>query len=193
MVTVRGLLIAFVILLGTSSAGVRTDAPTFRQDPKLQEVVLLEKQNTVLRVALASGDTVEIRVTTKKYEADSYPFTTTIGRYVWTGWGSQFAPPKQYISSLGVTVDGRAVWVPLSAFCDLANARHLQFEETTADKSLVTFQITLSGGWKAATYTAVLEFNERVLERRSVWANAFPMEEREVTGYTMSTIRRRPR
>jgi len=193
MITVRGLLTAFVVLLGTSSAGVGNDVPNCRQDPRSQKVILSEEPITVLRVALASEDTVEIQVITEEFEADSFPFTTRIGRYVWTGWGSQFAPPSRYISSLSITVSGRAVWVPLSAFSDLANARQLQFEETTVEESQVTFRVILSGGSKAATYTAVLDFNKGALERRSVWADAFPMEEREVTVYTMTTIRGQPR
>ncbi|MFC1544348.1 hypothetical protein ACFL4Y_03740 [Gemmatimonadota bacterium] len=183
-----------VILVVTSSVGAGTKAPPPRQAHQQQEVVLSDNQSAILRVAIASGDSVEIKVTTTEYEADTYPYVTTYDRYVWTGWGSQYSPPRRLISSLSVTVGGRGVWVPLSAFSDLANARRLQFEETTtADETWATFRITLSGGEKAATYAAVLEFNTLALERRSVWASSFPMREREVTVYTMATIRPRSR
>jgi hypothetical protein len=82
-------------------------------------------------------------------------------------WGAEASPlsealPLVAVTDLDVRYNGERIFVPLSAFADLANPHDLQLTQTPQG-----FSLKIVGGDAAVGYTARLDFSEdRILLRR---------------------------
>lgn len=95
-------------------------------------------------------------------------------------WGAENACPNAVIGSIEVKVNTELVFVPISAFADLGNARVVQIKSR---KGKDRFAILLVGGEAATSYKATLEFQKNVLRERIVRHGEFPAESWERTIY----------
>jgi hypothetical protein len=99
-------------------------------------------------------------------------------------WGSDQECPEQFVSSVAVTWASRPIFVPASAYLDLASVR-----SATINPSKNGFTITLKGGDAATSYSAVLQFAGNplgtggFLAGRVVRSGEFPEDAWEETTY----------
>lgn len=89
--------------------------------------------------------------------------------------------PKTVISRLEVEVSGQSVYLPLSAFGDMVDARDLCV--TSGEES---FSVLLRGGDASTAYEAVLSFDGQHLRSRRIYSIAFPTERWEETTYSFT-------
>jgi hypothetical protein len=83
-------------------------------------------------------------------------------------WGTEFKKPKATISKMSVKYDGVKVFVPFSAFSDLANSR-----EATISVSGKEYAVEIKGGDAATSYTAVIQFDGLNTKSRKVTHGEF--------------------
>jgi hypothetical protein len=99
-------------------------------------------------------------------------------------WGSDQECPRTVIAALTVGLGEQVIFVPVSAYGDLANLRSIAAHET-ADG----FEVHFSGGDAASAYNATLDFQRDagvgfpVLRARKVRSGEFPTEAWEETRY----------
>lgn len=94
-------------------------------------------------------------------------------------WGAENSCPKSTVSALEISVDGVAVFMPVSAFLDLGNPRSVRIDPSREGQSL----ITIVGGDAATSYAATLQLGGHVLAERVVRHGEFPDESFEKTVY----------
>lgn len=125
---------------------------------------------------LSDGSPVEIKIQKTKLPPN-YPYKNAI---LWGGHGDSKGPilPKTIITAIDVKINGKKVFVPLSAYSDLGNVIYMSFRGTEHG-----FRIIIEGGTEASGYDAVLEFNKRHIVRREVVLGCFPSEYGEETVY----------
>lgn len=111
------------------------------------------------------------------------PVNKSIYRKGYRWGGEDVEPPQTLISQLIVVVDGQNVFVPLSAFSDLGNARRVEVKVTRRG-----FDLVISGGDASASYRALLAFEKRKLARRKVQHGEFPDEAWEETRYKFNQL-----
>jgi len=104
-------------------------------------------------------------------------------------WGSDLQCPKQVIGSLAITWGEQELFIPASAYMDLAAVYHLAIEPASQG-----FTVNIRGGDASTSYRAVLEFEgvpvpdiAGVLKRRIVRSGEFPGDAWEETRYTFNT------
>ena len=100
-------------------------------------------------------------------------------------WGSEQECPKWSIRRLEVKAKEK-VFIPISAFADLANVTSLKTEPFGSG-----FRVRIMGGDAATAYEAVLEFDgprkaddQPVLRKRTVRSGEFPDQVWEETTYS---------
>lgn len=102
-------------------------------------------------------------------------------------WGADQECPHQAITSLRVEWGRQKLFLPVSAYADLAGARWI---EVNPDKQ--GFSIRIAGGDAATSYRAVLEFGgdptreTGALRRREVRSGEFPDDAWEETRYSFN-------
>lgn len=95
-------------------------------------------------------------------------------------WGSSNYCPRTFVSDWEVKVNGKSVFIPLSAFCDLGDPLSVQIEARAAKSS---FAVVLIGGDAGFSYSATLEFTNNLLSVRLVQHGEFPRKAWEKTIY----------
>jgi hypothetical protein len=99
-------------------------------------------------------------------------------------WGSEQSCPRKVAAALTVQWGSQRVFVPVSAYVDLAGVRSVSVTATPNG-----FSVHLDGGDAATSYRAVLEFEGDpgkggvALRRREVRSVAFQDEVWEITQY----------
>jgi hypothetical protein len=127
-----------------------------------------------LHFSLADGEQVQIEIKTVNYSS-MIPYKKGFR------WGTLSNTPKKLISELSVKVDGKEVYIPFSAYCDLTNPKRIS--DQTIDGE---FTLTILGGDAAGSYTAELFFNKNVIKRKKVSHNEFPKVAWEETVYSFN-------
>jgi hypothetical protein len=87
--------------------------------------------------------------------------------------------PKTVIHSVSVRDAGIEVWIPLSAYCDLADPNDIRFQREGKG-----FVLLLRGGDAAGSYQAEWHFADSRLQRRRVAHGEFPDQVWEETRYS---------
>lgn len=94
-------------------------------------------------------------------------------------WGAESSSPKSVITAIRVKVADNEVFVPLSAYSDLANPREAFLEKIKDGVRLV-----IRGGDAAASYEAFLVVRDGFLKSRKVAHREFPKASWEETNYS---------
>jgi hypothetical protein len=161
-----GILIAGTIL--TAATFVGTSAIAREQSRPLSadgttELVLSEP---------AGRPAVRVVVTQSKLES-SFPYKAALE------WGGDDdVPPRHVLTSILVQEGALKVWVPLSAFGDLGNAKSASLTHTPKG-----FLLSIHGGDTASAYDAKLVFFHRNLTERTVALREMPNDRQETTKY----------
>lgn len=111
-----------------------------------------------LKDKLSDGTLIKIIVSATKYSS-SFPYADG---FVW-GAESGWTNPKFVITKVNVNVGDKKVFVPLSAYCDLANPRDVLLTVIGSN-----FTIIIIGGDAATSYKAELKFEGRDIRSRKV-------------------------
>ena len=119
------------------------------------------------------GVTVSVLVESNKLDRCYYAQAAFV-------WGAENECPDQYIREMGITVNGRLFFVPLSVFADLANPTKLSIRR---GKVSTHFEITLQGGDAGTSYIAIISLREQAVLGRKVVSKEFPKEAYETTTY----------
>jgi len=155
---------AFGVIIGLVVVSSSVGGEEFKQ-----EVVRLKKTDL-------QGQPIEIEVRRTKFPPDN------IHKYGF--WGGSEVPgdrlPDFLVSNISVKVGKEEIYIPLSAYGDLTEAREVSVDLETKK----TFQLKISGGDTAGSYTAVLTFANGALTKRKVWSGEFPDERFEETKYS---------
>jgi hypothetical protein len=99
-------------------------------------------------------------------------------------WGADQQCPRSAVSLLTVECESKSVFIPVSAYADLAAVSSVKLLQASHG-----FKLEIRGGDAASSYNAVLEFvwNQKTslaqLRRRVVRNNEFPDEAYEATDY----------
>ena len=102
-------------------------------------------------------------------------------------WGADQECPRKVIAALTVKMDKKAIFVPVSAYGDLANLGSIAVKPTRDG-----FEVDIGGGDAATSYSATLQFQRgstaesTVLRTRTVRSGEFPDEDWEETRYHFS-------
>lgn len=83
-----------------------------------------------------------------------------------------------FVESVEIMVRGKAVEVPLSAFCDLADVNYAEL--AVSDKSST---LTLNGGDASTSYVVKIEFDQRMVRHRTVAPGEFEDQLLQETTY----------
>lgn len=128
----------------------------------------------------ADGTPVRVVILTTGYTA-SIPYQ---GDGLWWGTerGTDRTPLKAMVADVQVWVGKDKLFVPFSAYSDLANVRDLSIEAAE-----LGFRLLLSGGETATSYRAELVFDKQRIKSRKVWSPLFPDERWEKTTYSFIT------
>jgi hypothetical protein len=98
-------------------------------------------------------------------------------------WGAERTTTiRSMVTSIGVQVGHDEVFLPLSAYADLANPREA-FLETAENE----YRLIIVGGEASTSYRAALVFEGRYIKRRKVSHGAFPESAWEETVYSFTT------
>ncbi len=97
--------------------------------------------------------------------------------------GEEKEAPRVLISAIHITIRGKAVFLPLSAYSDLGDPH-----KATVHATRTGFVLTITGGDAAGSYKAVLVFKNGELVRRHVSSGEFPDEAWEETVYKYNHI-----
>lgn len=93
-------------------------------------------------------------------------------------WGSFGSSPSRIIEELKVVLNGKEIFVPLSAYVDLGNPKALNIEVDGEE-----FVIKIAGGETGESYVATLTVRDGYVTSRRVSSRAFPQEAWEATKY----------
>lgn len=97
-------------------------------------------------------------------------------------WGAEQGRPASVIVKLDVRIDKQKIYIPFSAFADLANPTNIALAQSGNDVVLL-----VNGGDGADAYTAELVFQQgRYLKRRRVVNGSFPDKAWEETRYSFN-------
>lgn len=120
------------------------------------------------------GNPIKIEVRTTKY-SQSFPYREGFS------WGADdIFPPTSVITSIkGRIIGAGDIFVPLSAYSDLADPFILSLENTPKG-----FRLVITGGDAGCSYAATLVFENIDIQRRKVVHGEFPDEAWEETVYS---------
>jgi hypothetical protein len=144
-----------------------------------------------INAVLTDGTPVEIAVQRTTFTSDSFPYTTSYRKFLWTGWGTIMDHPGSVVTAVNVRVGQQDMWVSMSAFSDLGDPRLIIFQDISIEYEdaghhlleKTAFRLIVFGGQTATAYIADLQFSADTLERRAVWLVEFPTESKEETIY----------
>jgi hypothetical protein len=94
-------------------------------------------------------------------------------------WGIEGKLPKTSILQLIVVVDKKPLFIPMSAFVDLANPKQLLIESKDDG-----FIVTIKGGETSTAYTAQLFFNKGSIVSKKIFNEEFPDDSWEEIKYS---------
>lgn len=120
----------------------------------------------------ANGRVVSARVRIAKPGAD-FPFTQGYR------WGTEVRPPDAVVTAVHIRVGDREIFVPLSAYADLADPSSISIHVAPKSASL-----SIRGGDASTSYDATLTFAGSFVTRRVVRNRAFPESAWEETRYS---------
>lgn len=120
----------------------------------------------------ARGNTITAKVQTAKLSID-FPFRKGYR------WGAEIRRPATIVTVVEIRVGDREVFVPLSAYADLAEPRSISLQ--TVGKAAT---LSILGGDASVAYEAVLTFAESFVSKRRVHNRAFPDTAWEETKYS---------
>lgn len=89
--------------------------------------------------------------------------------------------PRWVVSTIQLTVGERRLYIPLSAYGDLADPR----DACLANES-DPYRLVIRGGDASSSYEAMLEFDDRFLRKRRIFLREFPTQRWEETVYSFT-------
>jgi hypothetical protein len=134
-----------------------------------------EKDRLQAQGQTADGMIVKVTVATAAY-SKTIPYNRNA---LW--WGAESTTPKTIVSMIDVQVGRKKLQIPLSAYSDLSNPSEVSVASTNQG-----FNVTIRGGDAAASYKAVLGFENGLIRRRKVASMEFPDEAWEETNYSFN-------
>jgi hypothetical protein len=137
------------------------------------KVVSFVNGQATLEGRTADGKSIQLTIQT-------VPYVNSLPDKGW--WGTVddgVDRPKTVIRSVSVRVAGIEVWIPLSAYCDLADPNDIRFQREGKG-----FVLLLRGGDAAGSYQAEWHFADSRLQRRRVAHGEFPDQVWEETRYS---------
>lgn len=153
----------FTLLLVMVSAAVTAFAGTFIEKPLNVGVTKLEVSDAARKYL----------VLVTVVETNNFPYD----RDGWR-WGAEGNNPKEIISKIEVRVNGRQVFVPISAYLDLGNPRVIGGMVKNKELTLM-----IKGGDAATSYEARLKVGNEAVKHRKVVNGEFSIESTEETTY----------
>jgi len=87
--------------------------------------------------------------------------------------------PETIVQSMDVRVNDEDIYIPLSAYGDLGNAR-----EVTVERTINGFNVIITGGEGDLSYRAVLKFDFVNILRRVIKRGEYPFADRQETVYS---------
>jgi hypothetical protein len=139
-----------------------------------------EKPSKQIRLALSktvSRDSVNVVIHVYNY-IEKLPYSKS-----WQ-WGVERINPKYVIGEIDIKIGNMKIFVPLSAFMDLANPREAKLENIDNDG----FKLSISGGDAATSYIADLYVKGGFVQKRKVMHGEFPEESYELTVYSHNSL-----
>jgi len=94
-------------------------------------------------------------------------------------WGTEVSSPEAVVTGLEIKVGKGEVFVPLSAYADLANPSSVRM-----DLASLPYRLHIRGGDASVAYEAQLIFTRRFVVRRRVANLSFPESAWEETRYS---------
>jgi hypothetical protein len=94
-------------------------------------------------------------------------------------FGIDTGNPITVVSEIKVRAGDREIFVPLSAYGDIANARRVCFEQQGNH-----YLLTITGGSTSTAFEAVLEFDQQSILKRRIRLSEFPDQRWEETIYS---------
>lgn len=135
--------------------------------------------NGVARIegCIKGNDLVKIIIGTTKY-SPNYPYQDGFM------WGAdEYEKPRFLISNIKILIGNRKVFVPLSAYCDLANPNNVVLKTNQN-----SFNLIIYGGDAGSSYMAELLFENSHIKYRKISHGEFPDEVWEKTEYHFNTL-----
>jgi hypothetical protein len=190
--------ITFVGLLFLVGTTVTLALPESPQDqPRQRSQTEFSTDGTAsLSIQLDDGTQIHVSAKQAKYSPEIFPYTCSVPRIEWAGWGTVGLRPSTVITAIDVQINNEYVLVNLSAFSDLADAHTLVLEDISGGFNYRSqgrvhhvdfshaYRLLIFGSDAAGSYQAELIFNKRSLERRKVVCGEFQENIREETIYT---------
>lgn len=152
------------------AAALSISAPTHAQDASFKsEVARITARNPYGEKA------VDVIVQRGKFVSTAFSLTAL-------RWGTEGRIPASIVARVGVRVGAKEVFVPLSAYCDLANPSKVSVEFLSAED----YRVVIKGGEASTSYGAELFFHGDQITRRKVIHGEFPLEAWEETRYSFN-------
>lgn len=161
----RKMVLVTALLLSCSSA-------SFREPQRVE--LLLGNARAELRGEIAGGKTLKVEIQASQYSS-SFPYRTG-----WR-WGVEGTEPKSVLTRLDVYLGQEPLFIPVSAYSDLANARTASLLVRGR-----TYVITINGGDAAGSYRAELHFDGAYIRKKRVVHGEFPDQAWEETTYAFN-------
>jgi hypothetical protein len=129
--------------------------------------------STELTYKAPSGNILRVEIWQTKWDL-SFPYKSALL------WGGDVGEPVQFVlSSIQISQNERAVFVPLSAYSDLGDVKFASLEPTNEG-----FVLHLHGGNTATSYDVAFIFSHGYLRTRTVRLRELPNERWEKTRYS---------
>jgi hypothetical protein len=122
---------------------------------------------------LRNNELIKIIVSTSKYTSN-YPYN---GGLMWGA--DEYEKPRFVITDVKVLIGTTKLFVPLSAFCDLADPSKI-----TLNINNNSFSLIIYGGDAGGSYMAEIVFGKQEIKSRKVTHGEFPDETWEKTEYS---------
>jgi hypothetical protein len=132
--------------------------------------------NTELTYKTPSGNIVQIEISQAKLDPFSLLYK---GALLWGGDVDEL--PQTVLTSIHITQNRKAVFVPLSAYSDMGDVKFASIEPTKGG-----FALHVHGGGTATGYDATFSFSRGFLKTRTVRNREFPDETWEKTQYSFA-------
>jgi hypothetical protein len=131
---------------------------------------------TELTCKTPNGNTVQVEISQAKLDLSSFPYRDAL---FWGGDVDEL--PQTVLTSIHITQNRKALFVPLSVYSDLGDVKFASVEPTKAG-----FTLHVHGGGTATGYDATVSFSQGFLKTRTVRNREFPNESWEKTQYSFA-------
>lgn len=142
--------------------------------------IVQAKGNTEVSISLPNSVSVKASIVTVELPRE-YIYSDA---FRWGGDNHQ--PPKFVVKEIKVARNGHEIFIPLSAFSDIGEPRHIKLE--AVPKSQSNFRLIIRGGDAGGSYSATLEFKDDDILLKRVASGEFPKVAWEEIHYSFNHL-----